>query len=384
MNGSVVKRGSTWSLVYRVKDPATGKRKQVWKGGFASKKLAEAELRRRLVDVDDGIHGDRSPTTVARYIETVWLPRLAASLALGKIKPATYADYERSARTYVIPTVGHIELEHLTAAHLTTAYGTLLRSGGRNGQGLSPKSVAHVHKAVSRLLADAMRDDKVKRNVAHLADAPSGNSGRVAIWQSEELRTFLDATRNDRTYPLWLLLATTGVRRGEAAGLRWSSVDLERGRVTISEARVVVDHVVMTSTPKTDRGRRTIAIDPVTVAALRSWRAKQAEERLAAGPAWQDSDHVFTWEDGQPFHPNVITRTFKRLAKNAGLQPIRLHALRHSYATAAIEAGVDVKVLSERLGHASIGITLDIYGHVLERQDAAAADAAAAFILGRT
>jgi integrase len=213
----------------------------------------------------------------------------------------------------------------------------------------------------------------------HPPAEPSGSASHqircfFPIWTAEQLRHFLafiadhPTVQGRRTYAMWLLLATTGMRRGEVAGLEWSGIDLDRVEVT---------------SPKSDRGRRVISLDPATVAALRSWRSTQAQERLSAGPSYATGDYVFTWEDGAPLHPDVITRTLKRLTAQAGLPVIRCHALRHSYATAIIESvQVDIKVLSERLGHAGIGITLDVYGHVLERQDEAAANAGATFILG--
>ena len=151
----------------------------------------------------------------------------------------------------------------------------------------------------------------------------------------------------------------------------------------MSRARVVVDHEVIEGAPKTGRSRREIGLDPVTVAALKSHKARQGGERLKWGPTHKGLDLIFTWEDGRPLHPNVISRTFARAAEKAELPVIRLHDLRHSYASAALEAGVSIKVVSERLGHSSISITGDIYSHVRAEVDQAAADQVAAVIFGR-
>ena len=181
---------------------------------------------------------------------------------------------------------------------------------------------------------------------------------------------------------MWVLFITTGLRRGEVAGLTWHDLDLTAGRLTVNQARVVVDHKVIESAPKSERSVREIGLDASTVAALKAHRARQATERLAWGPEYQATDLVFTWENGRPLHPNVISRTFTRLAEKAGLPAIRLHDLRHSYASAALTAGVGLKVVSERLGHASISITGDIYSHVSREVDQSAADRVAAVILG--
>ena len=144
---------------------------------------------------------------------------------------------------------------------------------------------------------------------------------------------------------------------------------------------MVVNYVVHESEPKTRMGKRSLALDQATVAALVEHQARQEQERAEVGSAWMDSGLVFTRPDGSPIHPDLITDWFRRLARAAGLPPIRLHDVRHSYATAALAAGIPAKVVSERLGHATIAITLDVYSHVIPGMDAQAANAVASLIL---
>src|SRR5271165_2082293 len=178
---------------------------------------------------------------------------------------------------------------------------------------------------------------------------------------------------SDRLFALWRLGAMTGMRRGELCGLKWGDVDLEAGALRVSRARVVVNYQVHESAPKTAKSARTIGIDPATLAALRQHRARQAVERLAAGELWVGDEYVFCDERGRPLHPQRVTKMFAVRARDAGLPVVKLHALRHGHATAGITAGVDVKVMSERLGHASYSITADIYSHVSAAVDQAAA-----------
>jgi integrase len=172
------------------------------------------------------------------------------------------------------------------------------------------------------------------------------------------------------------------MRRGELAGLRWVDVDLDAGRASPRRPRVVVNYTVEVSEPKTAKGRRSVALDAVTVAALREHRERQAKDRAVVGPGWQDSGLVFTRLDGAPLHPDLISDWFERLAREAGLPKIRLHDVRHSYASAALAAGIPAKIVSERLGHATVQITLDTYSHVLPGLDAQAAETVARLILG--
>jgi hypothetical protein len=157
---------------------------------------------------------------------------------------------------------------------------------------------------------------------------------------------------------------------------------LEAGRVAVRRPRILVDYQVQVSEPKTAKGRRSLALDPVTVAALRAHRARQAEERLAVGGRYRDSELVFTRPDGTAVHPERFSDWFRQHVRAAGLPRIRLHDVRHSYATAALAAGVPAKVVSERLGHANIAITMDTYSHVLPGLDAEAAGTVARLILG--
>jgi integrase len=202
----------------------------------------------------------------------------------------------------------------------------------------------------------------------------------MRTWKAHELAQFLNGVAEDRLSGAWWLLATTGMRRGEVLGLRWQDVDLDAGRLTISRTLVTTEVQrkgepgFAWGTPKTGKGRRQVALDPSTVAALRSHRTRQRQERLAAGAAYDEGDLVCCLEDGRPLHPKTLSYYFARHVKRLDLPRIRLHDLRHTHATLALQAGVHPRVVQERLGHANVSITLDTYSHVdLDMQAIAAA-----------
>lgn len=237
------------------------------------------------------------------------------------------------------------------------------------GELLFERSVGNDEQAIERLL------DRCQEigSCALVIDQP-GSIGSLAVC----LRV-----HDDRLYGMWLLYATTGLRRGEALGLKWSQLDLERGQAAISEARVTAGYAVRESTPKTDRGRRSVALDPATVAALREHRKRQVSEQLAYGAGYvQTGGLVFVQEDGRPLHPDRVSKVFGTHVSALGGTRITLHGLRHTWASLALQAGVNPKVVSERLGHATVSFTLDTYSHVMPGMQEDAAAAVAALVLG--
>jgi integrase len=378
MRGSVIKRGNAWSVVLDLGRDHTGRRIRRWHSGFRTRKDAERARIELLNRVEQGTYVAASKMTLGEFILEEWLPAMRAV-----VRPTTWEHYAVCANVRVIPALGGVVLQSLTPGRLNAFYADLLASGRSDGKGgLSPKTVRHTHTMLHKALADAVRWGRLVRNVADLADPPKPQTPEMKVWAPAEVRAFLDFVRDDRVYAAWLLVATTGMRRGEVLGLRWSDLDLDIGRVSVAQTLTVVNQKVRVSEPKTAKGRRTVALDPATVAALRAHRARQAEERLVLGPAWQEHGLIFTWYDGGPIHPERFSKWFEVRAIRSGLPRIRLHDLRHSYATAALAANVSPKVVSERLGHAKVGITLDVYSHVLPSMDEQAALTVARLILG--
>jgi len=231
-------------------------------------------------------------------------------------------------------------LQALIAADLNAFYAFLGREGRVNGAtALSPATVKRVHATLHRALRDATRWGMVSRNVAGLADPPRASahhSAEVATWTGPEVAQFLELVAEDRLVGLWTLLATSGMRRGEAVGLRWADVDLDGASVSIRQSLVPAGYGrVVLSSPKTARGRRNIDLDGQTVAVLRRHRARQLTERLA-WPWWVDTGLVFVREDGTALHPDSVSQLFNRHQRAAGLRRIRLHDLRHGWATLAL------------------------------------------------
>lgn len=260
-------------------------------------------------------------------------------------------------------------MQKLSGAQINALYAKLALSGKKDGKsGLSALTIRHVHATLHRALKDAVRWERLMRNPIDAADPPRiGGDGtrELKTWSAEQLRAFLTATHGDRLSPIWHLLAMTGMRRGEALGLRWEDVDLEAGRLSVRRALIPNGAVVVVSEPKTARGRRSVALDPETVEVLKSQAAQQLDDQERKGDAWSDTGLVFTKADGEAWHPEVVSRFFRAAVKRSLLPEIRLHDLRHTHATLALRAGIHPKVVSERLGHATIAITLDTYSHAI-------------------
>lgn len=375
MRGSIIKRGNTYTYVLDLGFDAAGKRRQKWIGGFRTKKEAEDALGVALGRVQAGTFADAGRTTVREFLE-VWIAGAAPSLA-----PSTAADYRRIITQYLVPRLGRVKLSKLTSLDVTQFNADMLAGGGKGGRKLSPRTVVYAQSVLGRALADAVRWGLIARNPAHGLARPKVAKPDMSVWTAEQARTFLAYAAEDRWYALWLLLITTGLRRGEASGLRWSDLDLDAKVLSVRRTRTTVDYAIVENEPKTARSRRMVSLDAATVAALLAHRVRQREELVAFdGEDAAPAVYVFTDELGEPSHPQAITDRFQRLTKDAGLPVIRLHDLRHTSATLALMAGIHPKVVQERLGHSSIMITMDTYSHVVQGMQEQAAEQLASLL----
>jgi len=266
------------------------------------------------------------------------------------------------------------------------------RSDAEPNPGLSNRMVRYIHTIIHAALRDALRWNRVQRNVADAATPPPQGStrrGRRTTWTSDELRRFLDSVADSPYLPAWLFLATSGSRRGEVLGLKWDDLDLDAATAVMSrQVTTVRHHVVVKDLPKTKRGH-TILLDPGTVEMLRGHKGRQLEEERRLGAAYQDDGWVFCRADGTTFHPERFSREFlrKQEAYNKAhpddpLPRLVLHGLRHTWATLALQEGIDIHVVSDRLNHSSTYITSEIYTHVTRPMQSDAADRVARRILG--
>jgi integrase len=375
LRDGVIKRGASWSYVIRVPDPATGVNKPRWVGGFATEGDAKAARDEARVRARRGEYVSRSASTLADYL-TEWLDAHAST-----VKPKTLAGYRHDIDHYIVPRIGRMRLQALRPAVISKLYRDLAEHGGRKGQPLSVSTVSHVHRTLRKALADAVDVEQVLAiNPAARSKRPRiGSVEPVQIWTVEQLGFFLTAAKSHRLFAFYRLAAYTGARRGELLYLRWQAVDLDAAEVTFGGSTAVVRGQRVEGTTKGGRSR-TVSIDQETVAVLREYRRQQAEERLAAGSAWNDNGGlVFTSRWEEPLYPDTVTALMSKLINGHNksdpppVRPLphaRLHDLRHLHATTLLSAGVPVHVVAARLGHADPAVTLRVYSHVLREHAA--------------
>jgi integrase len=362
VRGHVKQRGKTWTYWVDASRVESGKRKQITKGGFGTKKEAEQALSSVLTKLDQGAYVEATKETVATFMRR-WLDSIRAS-----VRPSTYAGYENLIDAHIVPKLGAVPLQRLTPAQLNSFYADLLAGGRRDGKGgLSPRTVFYAHATIRKALAEAVRWQMLPRNIADLATPPKQRTMReLHTWSAAELGRFLEHIAGDRHYAGYYLAAFTGLRRGEVLGLRWRDVDLERGLLAVVQTVISIDYAVHLSTPKTAASRRAVALDPGTVEVLRAHRLRLVEERTALGLPWPSPDDLLFAEiDGRPLHPGQFSDRFDRLVKGASVPRVRFHDLRHTHASLMLTAGAHPKIVQERLGHANITVTLQTYSHVL-------------------
>lgn len=357
--------GGSWAYVVDLAS-FDGRRKQKKQGGFATRQAA-ADAARKVGGAVEA--GEAVATGTVGAFLAEWLEVRSTAL-----RPASVRAY-RTHLVYLTEQLGGVKLADLGPGHVAACQTALL---GR----LSPTTVRGVMVTLRQALKAAVAWRRLSWNPAAQVTMPQVLPSPMHPWTAGEVHAFLAAAEGDRFYSIFVLLVSTGMRRGEALGLRWADVDLDGGRLSVRHTIGRVGGKVLAGEPKTAKSKRSIALDPATVAVLKRHRKAQLEERLAWGGLYQDQDLVFARENGEPTHPEAVGRALRRLAAKAGVRAVRTHDLRHGWATAALEAGVHPKVVSDRLGHSKVSVTLDVYSHVAQAVEEEAARLVAGRLLG--
>lgn len=328
-----------------------GKRKSFY--GQTRQEVAQ-KLTVGLKSVQDGMPLPSEQLKVGRYLKE-WLQSAQPS-----IRPSTWRRYEQQLMGHAIPALGALSLARLEPRHIQRLYADCL------AQGLAPATVRQLHSILHHALEQATQWGLVARNVAALVTPPRLTRHESAALSPEQARVLLTTAKGSRLEALYVLALSTGMRLGELLGLRWQDVDMDMAMLQVRHTLARTPQGWQLMEPKTARSRRRIALTPSAIAALRRHRSQQATERLRFGSVWDDHDLVFPNAIGKPMDAwSVLSRSFRPLLEQAGLPRMRFHDLRHTAATLLLTQGVHAKVVSEMLGHSTIGMTLDIYSHVL-------------------
>ncbi|MEL7566408.1 MAG: site-specific integrase [Dehalobacterium sp.] len=374
MRGSIIKRGKTYSAVVDLpKDPVSGKRRRKWFSGFKTKKEAERELAFRITEIEKGTFAELSTSTITEYLQK-WFEVHKVNLS-----PSTFRRYKGIIDYKLIPSLGSIKLKDIKPFHIQE-FITKELSGGRKdnkksvGKALDPATVSYECRVLHKALQQAVEWEIISRNPADSIQLPRVQREEVNIISESEVTKLLENIKALYIYVPVYLAIYTGMRLGEVLGLRWQDVDLENKiiKVNRSNCQVKVGEPLFKE-PKTRKSKRTIDISDSVTCLLRQNKAEQEKWKLDAKEAWQDYDLVCCHKDGIPINPPNLSSYFKDVAKRLGLN-VTFHGLRHTHASLLIKAQVPLKVISERLGHSTFAVTMDIYSHVLPGMQTEAAN----------
>lgn len=357
----MAKRGNGAGSIYRQKSTGkwggsitleNGKRKYFY--GKTQKEVQD-KINDALYEQQRGMLATGSNATMQEYLED-WLEKTHKHT----VRLGTYLNYQKLLRNYLVPGLGKVKLQKLTAPQVQAFYSATL------DKGLSPKTVTNIHGLLHKALDNAVRWNIVSRNVCDAVTPPRVPRKELNFLTQDQAATLLQEVKANKLEALLTVAITTGLRRGELLALRWQDINFELG--TIQVKRAVSYHQVygyVESEPKTSRSRREIMLASFVIDVLTKHQQQQKEQRLAAGGDWTDKNLIFTNATGDFYSPSTLVKAFRRFLKKVGLPTMRFHDLRHSAATILLTMKVHPKVVQEILGHSQITTTMDIYSHAM-------------------
>jgi len=363
---SIKKKNGKWEVRYDAGYDGQGARIQKFKGGFIRKEDAEAFYVETQNSLNKGLYINPDKIFIFEYLNQ-WLESQENTLS-----PTTYSGYEVNIRCHINPYIGGIRLQELRAMNIREMYGKLqkdrkikVEGEQRDFKKLSPKSILYVHRVLSKALEDAFKDDLIPKNSAKAVTPPKVSKYKAKFLAVDQIRIMLDKFKNDDLYLPVYLSVVLGLRRGEALGLTWKHIDWENKVIMIrQELTMAGGKPILLEEVKTEDSERDIVVTDRVISVLKQYKKKQLEQRAALGNKYFKSDFICTWCDGKLFNPSHISRSFKLRMKAYGLPDLRFHDLRHTNGSLMIGQNMPLKGASERLGHSSIVITNDFYGHI--------------------
>ncbi|WP_302326121.1 tyrosine-type recombinase/integrase [Enterocloster lavalensis] len=369
--GTIFKRkDGRWCAQIVAREGGKEKRKTVY--GKTQREVKEKM--KMLKDTQEIVQASQDTIKLGEWVKQ-WLEEYKKP----KVKITTYQGYWMMFRSYIEKSVvSSTELPELTTSQLQRYYNGLWEKGRCDGTGgLSPRMVRYVYILINGALEQAVRNEIILKNVNKYVTLPAKQKAEISPLTCDELERFLRYCREERLYALYVLEINTGMRKGELLGLKWSDVNFDKRLLSVTHnlALVAANDVesdqprkseLILTTPKSDKSRRTIPMNDFVIHQLREHKQQQEEEKRRYADIYMDRDLVFCREDGSFINPRFLLQNFQDILKRAGIRKYRFHDLRHTVASLLIEHNESPKAIQELLGHSSITVTMDIYGHISE------------------
>lgn len=370
MKGSIIKRGQKYAVVVDIGRDENGKRKQKWFHGFDKKKDAQTYLNKILNQIETNTFIVPDKLTVSEFIQE-WFREIVQP----NLKDTTIDGYRYFIDGHIIPGIGAINLQKLQPINIQQFYTKELESGRLDGKGgLSPKSVLNIHRILKKSLNYALKVQMISRNVAEFVEVPKQKKYNAAFLNEQQVKEMLEALKDSNAYIPALLGVSLGLRRGEVFGLRWMDINFNNSTISIKQTLVNTRNGLQFQSPKSETSNRVIIAPQKVVEELKLYKEKQNTIKDIMGEAYEDNDLVNCYGNGKAINPSTFSKTFYDELQKRKLPHIRFHDLRHTNATIMLKHNIPAKVASERLGHSTIGITLDLYSHVLKEMQQEAAN----------
>lgn len=352
--------GVSWQLIIENGVDSKGERIRIYKSVKGTKKEAQKIMTKMINELNNGSYIEESKMTVGEFLND-WME----VYIIPNLSPTTIVGYKANVYGHIVPHLGHIKIQKLNGNDIQAFYNKLSKEDNpRTKKPLSGRTIEHIHANLSSALKQATRLGITEKNPADVVTLPKVKNYKAVVYDEEGVKELLRHIKGtDIELPV-VLGAGLGLRRGEVLGLKWSSIDFASKKMNIESSLVYVNTEFIFKAPKSESGERVLIMPDSLIAILKRHRKEQNINRLALGKEYIDHDLVYCQADGRPFIPSSFSQKFTAFLKKAGLKKIRFHDLRHTHASLLLKYGVSAKVASRRLGHSTIGITMDLYSHV--------------------